>query len=40
MLFILPAYYVNRRTTIVIILLCLLQEDLERQCKEAHIKCV
>jgi len=40
MLFMLPAYCVNRGTTIVIILLCLLQEDLERQCKEARIKCV
>jgi superfamily II DNA helicase RecQ len=40
MLFMLPAYCVNRGTTVVIILLCLLQEDLERQCKEAHIECV
>jgi len=40
MLFILPAYCVNRGTTIVIIPLCLLQEDLKRQCKEARIKYV
>jgi superfamily II DNA helicase RecQ len=40
MLFMLPAYCVNGGTTVVIILLCLLQEDLERQCKEACIKCV
>jgi len=40
MLFMLPVYCVNRGTTIVIILLCLLQEDLERQYKEARIKCV
>jgi hypothetical protein len=38
MLFMLSIYYVNRRTIIVIILLCLLQEDLERQCRESYIK--
>ena len=36
MLFMLLAYCVNRGSTIVIILLCLLQEDIERQCKEAY----
>jgi len=40
MLFMLPAYCVNKGTTIVIIPLCSLQEDLKRQCKEARIKCV
>jgi len=34
------AYYVNRGTIVVIVLLCLLQEDLERQYREACIKCV
>ena len=40
MLFMLPAYCVSGGTTIVIILLCLLQEDLERRCREARIECV
>ena len=40
MLFMLPAYCVHRGTTIVIILLCSLQEDLERRCGEARIECV
>jgi superfamily II DNA helicase RecQ len=39
-LFMLLAFCVNRGSTIVIILLCLLQEDLERRCKEACIKYV
>ena len=38
MLFMLPVYCVNKGTIIVIILLCLLQEDLERQCRESYIK--
>jgi len=38
MLFMLLVYCVNRGTTIVIILLCSLQEDLERRCKESYIK--
>ena len=38
--FMLPAYCVNRGTTVVIVPLCLLQEDLERRCREARIKCV
>ena len=40
MLFMLPAYCVNGGTIIVIILLCSLQEDLERRCRESCIKCV
>jgi superfamily II DNA helicase RecQ len=40
MLFMLLTYCVYKGSTIVIILLCLLQEDLERQCKESCIKCV
>jgi superfamily II DNA helicase RecQ len=40
MLFMLLAYCVNRGTTVVIILLCSLQEDIERQCREAYIECV
>jgi superfamily II DNA helicase RecQ len=40
MLFMLPAYCVNGGTTVVIIPLCSLQEDLERRCKEARIECV
>ena len=40
MLFILLAYCVNGGTTIVIIPLYSLQEDLKRQCKEAQIECV
>jgi superfamily II DNA helicase RecQ len=40
MLFMLLAYCVNSRTTVVIIPLCSLQEDLERRCKEAQIECV
>jgi superfamily II DNA helicase RecQ len=39
-LFMLPAYCVNGGTTIVIIPLCSLQEDLERQCRESCIECV
>jgi superfamily II DNA helicase RecQ len=39
-LFILLAYCVNRGTTVVIIPLYSLQEDLERRYKEAHIECV
>jgi superfamily II DNA helicase RecQ len=38
--FMLLAYCVNGGTTVVIIPLCSLQEDLERQCREAHIECV
>ena len=38
--FMLLAYCINGGTTVVIIPLCSLQEDLERQCKEVHIKCV
>jgi superfamily II DNA helicase RecQ len=38
--FMLPAYCVSRGTTVVIILLCSLQEDLERRCREARIECV
>jgi len=38
--FMLLAYCVNRGTIVVIVLLCLLQEDLERRCREARIKCV
>ena len=40
MLFMLPAYCVSGGTTIVIIPLCSLQEDLERRCREARIECV
>ena len=40
LLFMLLAYCVNRGTIVVIILLCLLQEDLERRYKEACIKYV
>jgi superfamily II DNA helicase RecQ len=40
LLFMLLAYCVSRGTTVVIILLCLLQEDIKRQCKKACIKCV
>lgn len=40
MLFMLPAYCVSRGTTVVIVPLCSLQEDLERRCKEARIECV
>jgi len=40
MLFKLLAYCVNRGSTIVIIPLCLLQEDIERRYKEACIKFV
>ena len=36
MLFMLLAYCVNGGTTVVIIPLCSLQEDLERRCKEAY----
>ena len=40
MLFMLPAYCVYGGTTIVIIPLCSLQEDLERRCRELRIECV
>lgn len=40
MLFMLPAFCVHGGTTIVIIPLCSLQDDLERRCKEARIECV
>jgi superfamily II DNA helicase RecQ len=40
MLFMLPAYCVNGGTTVVIIPLCSLQEDLERRCRESQIECV
>jgi superfamily II DNA helicase RecQ len=40
LLFMLPAYYVSGGTTVVIIPLCSLQEDLERRCREAQIECV
>jgi superfamily II DNA helicase RecQ len=40
MLFMLLAYCVNGGTTVVIILLCSLQEDLERRCRESCIECV
>ena len=40
MLFMLPAYCVSGGTTVVIVPLCSLQEDLERQCREARIECV
>ena len=39
-LFMLLAYCISRGTIVVIVPLCLLQEDLERQCREAYIKCV
>jgi superfamily II DNA helicase RecQ len=39
-LFMLLRYCVNRGTTVVIILLCSLQEDLKRQCREACIEWV
>jgi superfamily II DNA helicase RecQ len=38
--FMLPAYCVSGGTTVVIIPLCSLQEDLERRCREARIECV
>jgi superfamily II DNA helicase RecQ len=38
--FMLLAYCVHRGTTVVIIPLCSLQEDLERRCREARIECV
>src|SRR5277367_6555500 len=38
--FMLPAYCISGGTTVVIIPLCSLQEDLERRCKEARIECV
>jgi superfamily II DNA helicase RecQ len=38
--FMLPAYCVSGGTTVVIIPLCSLQEDLERRCTKAHIECV
>jgi superfamily II DNA helicase RecQ len=40
MLFMLLAYCVNGGTTVVIIPLCSLQEDLERRCRESQIECV
>jgi len=40
LLFMLPAYCVSRGTTVVIIPLCSLQEDLERRCRDARIECV
>ena len=40
LLFMLLAYCVSRGTIVVIVLLCLLQKDLKRQCKEARIECV
>jgi superfamily II DNA or RNA helicase len=40
MLFMLPAFCVSSSTTVVIILLCSLQDDLERRCKEACIEYV
>jgi superfamily II DNA helicase RecQ len=40
LLFMLLAYCVSGGTIVVIILLCLLQEDIERQCREARIECV
>lgn len=40
MLFMLLAYCVNRGTIVVIISLCLLQEDLERRCRESCIEYV
>jgi superfamily II DNA helicase RecQ len=40
MLFMLPAFCVSGSTTIVIIPLCSLQDDLERRCKEACIEYV
>jgi superfamily II DNA helicase RecQ len=38
--FMLLAYCVNGGTTVVIIPLCSLQEDLERRCREACIECI
>ena len=38
LLFMLLTYCVSKGTIIVIVLLCLLQEDLKRQYKEAYIK--
>ena len=38
LLFMLLAYCVSRGTIVVIILLCSLQEDLERQCRESYIE--
>lgn len=38
--FMLLAYCVHGGTTVVIIPLCSLQEDLERRCREARIECV
>ena len=40
LLFILLVYYISRGTIVVIIPLCSLQEDLERQCRDAYIECV
>jgi superfamily II DNA helicase RecQ len=40
LLFMLPAYCISGGTTVVIIPLCSLQEDLERRCREARIECV
>ena len=40
LLFMLPAYCVSGGTTVVIIPLCSLQEDIERRCREARIECV
>lgn len=38
--FMLPAFCVRGGTTVVIIPLCSLQDDLERRCKEVRIECV
>jgi superfamily II DNA helicase RecQ len=40
LLFMLSAYCVSRETTVVIIPLCSLQDDLERRCKKSYIECV
>ena len=40
LLFMLLAYCISGRTIVVIIPLCSLQEDLERQCREACIECI
>ena len=40
MLFMLPAYCMGGGTTVVIVPLCSLQDDLERRCREACIECV
>jgi superfamily II DNA helicase RecQ len=40
LLFMLPAFCVPKGTTIVIVPLSSLQEDLERRCKDGHIECV